>query len=87
MWYWSMVEAAALGSKSNELLHQRKVSASGSDDNEVHDDKHRVVAPSICSRFTPETGLPDENLFPDRAEHDQNQADGSELSEEAKDQP
>jgi hypothetical protein len=65
-------------------LHQGEISATGGDDYEVHYDKHRVVAPSICSCFTPEACVPDENLLLDRAEQDQDQTGGSELSQNAK---
>jgi hypothetical protein len=75
-----MVSAPSLQQRLLELLHQREVPTSGSDDNEVHDKEHRVVAPSICSRFTPEACSPNENLLLDRVEHY-----GSELRENAKD--
>jgi len=53
-----------------EPLHQRKVPATGGDDNEIHHDEHDFVAPAIRAGFSPKASLPNENLLLNRAEHD-----------------
>jgi|SRR6266481_4251936 len=73
--------------KRRHSRHQREIATSGSDDYEIHYDKHGVVAPSVCSWITPEACAPDKNLLLNRAEHYQYQTGGSELRENAKNYP
>ena len=70
-----------------EQTLQDQASAAGSRDDEVHDDHHAVVAPAIGAMFSPETGFPFNDFFLNGAEHDQNQPDGGELGENAKEHP
>src|SRR6266481_6744766 len=70
--------------KRRHSRHQREIATSGSDDYEIHYDKHGVVAPSVCSWITPQACAPDKNLLLNRAEHYQYQTGGSELRENAK---
>src|SRR6266446_3032099 len=61
-------------------MQQRKATAIGQDYDQIHYDEHQVVMPAV--RFlSPETGMPHENLFIDCAQHDQDQAEGGELSQ------
>ena len=79
--------ATVLNSRRSEPIHQREITASSGENDEIHDEKHGVVAPAVRSGFASEAGAPHENLLPDRTEHDEDQTDGSELSENAKHHP
>jgi hypothetical protein len=66
------------------LVQQFKAAAIGENDDQIHYDEHQVVVPSI-GFLSPETAMPHENLFIDCAQHDQDQAEGGELGQNAQD--
>src|ERR1700739_231534 len=61
-----------------------EVSAAGGDDDQIHKDEHSVVAPAVGARFAPETDVPGKYFLLYGAEHNQNQSDGGELCENAR---
>src|ERR1700688_4412918 len=65
------------------LFHQHPTAAIGEKDDQVHHHQHRVIVPTV-SFLAPESCMPDEDFFLNRAEHDQNQSQRSELSEHTK---
>ena len=67
-----------------EEAAEGEIAAAGGYDDEIHEDEHDFVAPSIGAGAAPETGAPDENLFLGGTEHDENQADGGRLGQNAK---
>ena len=73
----------ARGAKLGEESGEGKIAAAGGQDDEIHDDEHDFVAPSVGAGTSPEARAPEEDLFLSGAEHDENQADGGELGQDA----
>ena len=61
-------------------MQQCKATAIGQDYDQIHYHERQVVVPAVCF-LSPETGVPRENLFIDCTQHDQDQAQGGELSQ------
>ena len=61
-------------------MQQFEATAIGEHDHQIHYDEHQIVVPAI-GFFSPETGVPYENLFIDCAQHNQDQAQGGELGQ------
>jgi len=66
-----------------EEVSEGEGAPAGGDDNQIHYDHHGVIAPGVRTGFAPEPGVPHEYFLSDGAAHDQNQADGGELREDA----
>jgi hypothetical protein len=64
------------------LSHQNVSAAIGESDDQVHQDNHQVVMPAGAF-LAPEAGEPGENLFLDRAEHDEDETEGGQLSQDS----
>ena len=65
-------------------MRESQVPAAGGDDNQVHNHEHGLVTPAVGPRFSPEAGAPSKYFLLHRAEHDQNQTNGGELCENAR---
>jgi hypothetical protein len=65
-------------------VSESQVSAAGGDDNQIHNDEHSVVTPAVGPRFAPEAGVPSKYFLLYGANHNQNQTDGGELCENAR---
>ena|SRR2546421_259413 len=63
-------------------MQQCKAAAIGENDDQIHRDERQIVVPAI-SFLSPETGVPHENLFIDRTEQNQDQAEGGQLGKNA----
>ena len=63
-------------------MQQCKAAAIGENDDQIHRDERQIVVPAI-SFLSPETGVPHENLFIDRTEQNQDQAEGGQLGKSA----
>lgn len=69
--------------KYSGVLTQKDIAAAiGEKDEQVHEDEDQVVMPA-GGFFSPEAGVPDEDFFLDGAEHDEDEADGGDLGEDA----
>ena len=71
------------GRELGEEAGEGEMAAAGGYDDEIHDNEHGFIAPAIGAGISPETGAPDEDFFLNGAKHDENQADGGELRENA----
>lgn len=65
-----------------ELFQQNVGAAVSEGDDQIHEDKRQVIVPP-GRVLTPESGVPDQDLFLNGAEHDENQSERSELSQDA----
>src|SRR5450755_3846763 len=87
-WTLHLVRACVGCSNAIEGLLDRasesQVSAAGGGDNPIHKNEHSVVTPAVGPRFAPEAGVPSKYFLLYDAEHNQNQADGGELCENAR---
>src|SRR4029077_4367493 len=74
-----------LRSGTEDLLPDHPFSAVSEDDDQAHCDQHEVVMPAVSAVLAPEAGFPDEDLFLDGAQHQQDEARSRELGENAED--
>jgi hypothetical protein len=65
-------------------VSESQISVAGGDDNQIHNDEHDVVTPAVGPRFALEAGVPSKYFLLYGAEHKQNQTDGGELCENAR---
>jgi len=68
-----------------EEAREAGVSTARGNDHQIHHDHHQVVAPAVGAEFAPEACVPDKYFLLDRAQQQQNQADGGELRQNPRD--
>jgi hypothetical protein len=76
---------ALLSARQNggtRLLQQDVGAAAGEGDDEIHEDEHQVVVPAV-GFLSSKAGVPRENFLLDGAKHDQDEAEGGKLGEDA----